>query len=177
MIFYHCANASRSVKVSSGKRVTFDVYKYFAGSWLGIAAVEDPETIELLDELVRKPKSGITRITEEEYRANLKKKLSPPSFRPSTVSLSPPQAAVQPLPAGRRAVVAEGAGNQPAPVVPKVYDSVDDFLKIGAVKTLDPGPEPVKRDMGERSDRATGRPSRRPKYRSEDDVPTEEDAA
>jgi len=75
--YYHAANASKSVKLADGRRVTFDVYKLFAGSWLGVAAVDDPKTIAGLDELVFKPKSGITRITEEEYQAHLQKKNPP----------------------------------------------------------------------------------------------------
>lgn len=179
MTFYHTANASRSTKLADGRRVTFDVYKLFAGSWLGIAAVEDPKTIAGLDELVFKPKSGITRITEEEYQAHLQKK-NPQrnSVRLTASPLLPPlQAALQLVggPAGRPAAVVDNPKpTAPAVVLPsapaRVFESLDDVLQVGTVKTIDAGVTATK-DIGERSDRQTGRPSRQPKYMS--DIPKE----
>jgi len=179
--FFHCANASRSIRLSNGKRIAFDPYKYFAGSWSGIAAVEDQDTIDGLNELVLKPKSGITRITQEEYEACLKKKVRPPSYKPLPESRAPLSAAIQLLPAGNPAVVAgKDLAVKPDPeavpaAVPRVFDSLDEVVKIGVVKTAEALPTPPKKDMGQRSARSTGRPSRRPKYRS-DDVPQTEEA-
>ena len=174
MTFYHTANASRSIKLPDRRFVTFEVYKYFAGCWEGVAAVEDTSIISGLDELVLKPKSGITRITEEEYKECLKKK-APPRNSPRLVAsplLPPAQAAID-LRAGRPAAVVNAPEKgAPAPVAaaPRVFDSLDDVLKIGAVKPIggSQDAQAPKKDVGEKSARSqsTSR-SRRPKYDSD----------
>jgi hypothetical protein len=171
--FYHCANASRSTKLPDGRFVTFEVYKFFAGAWEGVAAVEDQTIIDGLDELSRKPKSGIARITEEEYKDAIKKKpIARNSPRLVASPLLPPlQAAIESR-AGHPAgvvVVSEPGKGAPAPIAaaPRIYDSLDDVLKIGAVKPIEDSPTP-KRDLGEPSARAASKfPSRRPKYQSD----------
>jgi hypothetical protein len=162
--FYHAANASRAVKLPGGKRFTFDVYKFFAGAWLGVAAVEDKETMSGLDELVRKPKSGITRITQAEYAANLKKKTHQPNLRLLPVSPQP-QAPPVPIdlvgnPAQRRAVVVEnGKPVTPPPPAATANGKVFDLSDI-QVGVIEPSASSIikqaapKRDMGERSFRA-----------------------
>ncbi len=154
LTFFHTANASRAVKLSSGKRVTFDVYQFFAGAWLGIAAVEDQETIDGLTELAMKPKSGVTRITEEQYTSHLQKKNLPRSFRALPASPKPQAPAIPlDLVKGRVGVLVEKAADKPAePIanVPKIYDSIDEVLKTGVVKPMEQTvkvktkPKPVK---------------------------------
>jgi hypothetical protein len=141
MTFFHCANASKAVKLSSGKRVAFDVYHYFAGAWLGIAAVEDQETIDGLTELTFKAKSGITQIDEAEYNRCSQKKNPQRNSRPSPESplpqprVSPPIDLVRGVPAR----LVEKAAEKPAEPfpTPKVYDSIDEVLKIGVVKPME----------------------------------------
>lgn len=177
MNFYHAANASKAVKLSSGKRVTFEVFRYFGGCWEGVAACVDPETIEGLDELVRKPRSGIKAITKEQYEANIKKKVPLPNsqlLRVSPPLLQPPQAPLALVDGRRVARLVAGGEGRPSPVVEKpaaapakVYDAVDDFLSVGTVNTINTDPAPKSRGSGERSANSQGRPSRRPKYSSE----------
>jgi hypothetical protein len=176
--FYHTANASRSTKLPDGRFVTFEVYKFFAGAWEGVAAVEDQGIVDGLDELSRKPKSGIARITEEEYKDAVKKKPLPRnSPRLAASPLLPPlQAAIinrADRPAGVVVVNEPKPGSgPPAPVaaVPKIFDSLDEVLKIGAVKPIEgsQNAEAPKKDMGERSARSRSTSqSRRPKYDSD----------
>ncbi len=175
--FYHCANASRSTKLPDGRFVTFEVYKFFAGAWEGVAAVEDQAIIDGLDELTRRSKSGIARITEEEYKECVKKK-APPRNSPRLAAsprLPPLQAAIELNRAAGPAVVVNNPEPRPVTDVtpasaPKIFDSLDDVLQIGAVKPLEgsqDAPAP-KRDMGDRSARSqsTSR-SRRPRYDSD----------
>ena len=179
MNFYRTANASRSVKLPGGSRkaVTFEVYDYFAGAWLGCAAVEDPETIAGLDELAGNVRSGIVKITESDYKACLKKKPAPLSSPRLVASpLLPPQAAIiqdrADRPAAKVVVNSAEAPAAPVPSTLTVYDSLDQVLQIGAVKPAVSSPVPAKpkKDVGERSARATSTsPSRRPKYQS--DIP------
>ena len=156
--------------------VTFEVCKFFAGCWEGVVAVDDPSIIAGLDELVLKPKSGITRITEAEYKDALKKKLPQPRFKPLPGSQpSPPRAAAIELRAGHPAAVVKASEKgalapDPVAVAPRVFESLDEVLKIGAVKPIEGSQEvaPPKKDMGERSarSRSTSK-SRRPKYDSD----------
>lgn len=174
MNFYHAANASKAVKLSSGKRVTFDVYSFFAGAWLGIAAVEDQETIDGLDELTRKARSGISRITEEDYRGYLKKKALPQSLRPLHASVFPPPIPQVPLAlvdgrAGRLVEKAVNKDNLPevaADAPAKVYDSIDEVLKVGVIKTVNLDPPPKSRGAGEKVSRSSAF-AKRPRYEPE----------
>src|ERR1051325_1680296 len=141
MRFFHTANASRATKLPDGRRVTFEIYRFFGGSWLGIAAVEDESIIAGLDELVRKPKSGITSITEAEYKDALKKKLEAVSFKVLPESPRPPQPKLAVN--DKVGVAAEEAkrleatrpGSAPAPAVPRVFDDLNEVLKPGKVLT------------------------------------------
>ena len=98
-------------------------------------------TAATITELTFKAKSGITQITEEEFDRYSQKKNPQRNSRPSPESPLP-QPRVSPpidLVKGVAARLVEKAAEKPAEPfpTPKVYDSIDEVLKIGVVKPME----------------------------------------
>ena len=80
--FYHAQNCNRTVK-SGALSFLFSAYEH-VGTWMGVLKAKVPEEIAALEKLVSDAKSGITKITEAEYLAAIKKKqAAADSYAPS----------------------------------------------------------------------------------------------
>ena len=137
MKFYFNENCSKSVKLPGGKWLAFDIVDHFAGSWRGVVATEDSTTIEGLDALTMRARSGVRQITKEQFDAYLKKK------QPVRISRGLPESQRQPVlkasinvPAGHLVEKAADKPAEPIANVPKIYESIDEVLKTGVVKPM-----------------------------------------
>lgn len=138
MKFYHAANCNRRI---TSRKLEFLFQPYDrAGTWLGVYAATTTEESAALDELAGDPKSGVTVISQEEFDAIRKKKVT--GFEISIASMITPEVKSQ-IGADVLAVASKSSGPVPAPEpeppVPAperpALERAEDAVRVGPVET------------------------------------------
>lgn len=135
MNYYRYGNATRRLR--SGKfTFTFDVIEQFAGNWLGVLKLDNPEAITALEEIAAR--MGITSITEIEYDGLLKKKAnfkpsSPDIIRLSTSALRETAAGVAVVKSPLSPIIPDSKASVGSPKI-----EVNDAIIIGEAPYVDP---------------------------------------